>query len=409
MPRSAQVLVALLTIAVLWVVDAAAQKISCIQPTESRQDDSCTVTLRSATAQELIIVRVEGRYGVLRDTTVKFRASTGDITDTDKVDSRGEAQARWSGSAGDGPVTITVEAKADDGRLLTKKVQLRPPPRSTPLTLVPSPWGSGDFQAWYEERQLRHPVSVLIQGVPGAEQCRQTRVVFRQIGTGQSSPDSTFGEWTDSRGCIAQSTWRLGKGIGRQHLQASLAGEPVKSTTFTAFARALPRLTTGLAWSYASKFNRAEITRNTVRVARTIRPDSVLAMDSVAVRRSVDSVKASWNITPIVGIEWPIINSARKVRISASASLLDPDKDWFLGVSALQPIWGLSHEALGVDVHAVMHFSRREVVVNPQTCGSEGSAMACATDRQTRPVGGGLMLIVDSTALLGNLLSIFGA
>ncbi|HEX2094618.1 MAG TPA: hypothetical protein VHG28_19595 [Longimicrobiaceae bacterium] len=413
MPRSSALLIILSMLAVP-VRSAHSQAITCVQPAEpNKPGDPCTVTLRSATAREVLVVQVRGRQGPIRGTTVTFESEGGNeaFTASAATDAEGNAQTTWSGSIAKDPVVITAEATVD-GRLVHRRITLKAPPEATSLLLEPRHWATGDRQAWYEKRQLPAPVAVRIAGVSGGTQCQQARVVFRPIGGG-ASPDSVYGMWRPNplgdTVCTAEARWRLAEGVGYQHLQATLVGEPSKQVTFTAVSRALPRLLTALAWSNSSGYSRLDTTETRFRVTRTVRPDSVVAVDSVVITRTTE-LEPRGTLAPVVGVEFPIWPALTPVRLSVAASITEPTRDWFAGISILQLVgMGLAREALGIDLHGVVQVSRRRVLVDPSECRAQGTEAACEQDTRTRPVGVGLMLAVDGITVLGNLLAIFGS
>ena len=108
-------------------------------------------------------------------------------------------------------------------------------------------------------------------------------------------------------------------------------------------------------------------------------------------------INADYLFRPVVSADFPIFRRVAGLRGSVGVSLTSPDRDWYLGASALQPRYGIAHEALGIDVHAIAHFGRRLVLEDAEDCRSGGS---CESEDKVLLLGGGLMFIVDGSTLL---------
>ncbi|HEX5871853.1 MAG TPA: hypothetical protein VFY65_15600, partial [Longimicrobium sp.] len=318
------------------------------------------------------------------------------------------------------PVTVTAVAVVGGVRL-TRPIQIKAPDTApSGYTLEIRSERSGNDQAWYEKRQLRDPVIVDVEGVKNATACHNTVVVFRPTGGGSVSPDSVRAVWNDrvrvripgqpvrpDTTCSARTRWRLGEGVGEQHLRAQLAGgngANGRSQQFRATARALPRLTAGLALTGTDGYTRVSTSADTVVVTRQS-GDSTVTTRRVTEHKSPSRVEGTWTVTPVVGFDWPIIPQVHSLRVSAAASLADPDKEWLFGLSLLQIPFGLQHEAVGVSLHVVGQVSRRTIVEDAEAC---RTLEQCGTAKRVRITGGGLMFVVDGIGLLSTLTSVFG-
>lgn len=384
--------------------------IKCVQPAQTKPDEGCVLTLSRNPGSAVIVVKLEQGGAPLPGVKVRFRATGNSVYDTlDVSDSSGEARTTWSGAAGS-VVTASATIGSDESRV---EIQIKAPaPAPTPLTLSSVPRKGlpalGDRQSWYEKRQLRDPIPVVIGGAKNEASCDSAQVVFRAVG-GSTSPDSVRGQWTEATketpgSCTARAHWRLGEGVGRQHLRAHLVGNADESLQFTSTARALPRLTIGLVVSRPSGYHRLEITADTVTVTRTV-GDSTVEMKRVTTTEKAQEVERDFAMTPVLGFDWPMVPQWGRLRVSAAASLASPTQDWFFGVSLVQIAVGLPHEAVGVSLHGVVHVSRRTVVKNPEACLQRQS---CGTGDELVPASVGFMFTVDQTSLLSNLTTIFG-
>jgi hypothetical protein len=382
--------------------------LQCLQPAPEKANAPCTLTARRNPGLEPIVVQLKVNDVPQADVPVTFSVEPGGSLSNTLVrtNANGEARTTWSGELS-APVTVTAVAEAGETRH-TRTIQIKAPePAPSPHTLSMRPSRNGDKQAWYEKRQLRDPLIVDVVGAD-ATSCDKEVVVFRPTGGGSVSPDSVRAEWIDSLSlCSARVRWRLGEGVGEQHLRAQLAGgsgEKGRSEHFTATARALPRLTAGLAFTGTSGYTRVISTADTVVVTRQS-ADSTVTTRRVTGHKAPDRVEGDWTVTPVVGFDWPIIPRVHGLRVSAAASLADPDKEWMFGVSLLQIPFGLQHEAVGVSLHMVAQVSRRKVVEDPQAC---RTLEQCDTNDGVRFTGAGLMFVTDAATALGTLTSIFG-
>jgi hypothetical protein len=334
--------------------------------------------------------------------TFVLEAPGGSITQTATTTASGEAEFIWTGAAGTATTTITASAVRNN-RTVQRVIEVKPQPTGTQraLSLVTDPIVYG-----YEKRQISGPVTVRIDN-PG-DRCESNVVVFRPYGTvGSGSPD-TVRALTDPvyGGCTASSYWRLGEGVGRQHLRASLSDESSKSLVLNAVARALPRLSAGIASTYDFReFRTANISERNVQVTRrnpnSTGPDSLVVVDSVVKSVSLGNQDAGWAVRPVLTVDFPITARLTQLRASLGAALRDADQDWYLGFSAIQPFRGVSQEAVGADFHAVLHVGRRDVLANPE-CDDDQALDDCRSKSKFYfPLGIGVMATFDATPLFG--------
>jgi hypothetical protein len=378
---------------------AAAQptRLTCVQPAEAK--GACELTLPRDPGSAVIVVKLEQNGAPVPGANVQFSAAdnnNGTLVTPGVTDSRGEATTTWSGAA---PATVTARTSIG-GQDAMVSIQVKAPDSSTPLTLA---YVEGDGQSWYEKRQLKDTLVVEIRNAGDADKCRAAKVAFRPVGTGATSPDTVRGSWdvATSR-CTASARWRLQEGVGVQHLRAELTG--AAPVMFRANARALPRITLGMALSDPGAYHRIARASDTVTVAQNF-GDSVVTRKRVISRDTLDSENPKLPVTPTIGFDWPLIPQVHGLRVSAAASIADPDKDWFFGVSVLQPFFGLSHEANGVTLNFVAHVNRREEVKDAQACRFRRE---CDTDDVVRFVSLGAMFTIAQTDLFGALTTIFG-
>lgn len=390
-----------------------AQSIECIVPGEPRSENQrCTVLVSPETTSKDLVVRVRG---VTARHPVQFRLESagGSVTHQVLTDDFGLALFTWNGTPGGTGARVIVESQINQ-QLARREIDIvASTSTGRELALV-----SPNTRYWYEKRQARAPIDVRITNFEGA--CDANVVVFRPVaGSGSASPDTVrAGESDeDGGGCMARAWWRLGEGVGRQHMRIALADEPSRFTITTAIARALPRIGAGVA--VTNDFRSYHVvgdTSRTVRVTRRIAlysptgvslGDSTVAVDSVVPGRTIREVRDDVFTTPTVSVDFPLFTNWDRVRVSFGVSLKDPARDWYVGFSPLQALWGVTHENVGVDLHFVMHAGRRRVLSNPG-CRSDREFSDCRDeDRLFLPLGYGVAAFVDGTALLGTLGTIF--
>jgi hypothetical protein len=263
------------------------QRIECISPAEPRDPGTrCTAAIDREQPERMLVVRVHGA----RNDTVRFtlQTPTGVVPTDVLTDTAGFAHFRWRGAPGRGGGLIVVESRAG-GVLARREIEIAPAPASTARRIALT---DARTRYWYEKRQLPEPLEVRLMDFTG--RCDANLVVFRAAATGGSATPDTV-RASDSAGergeCIARSWWRLGEGIGRQHVRVTLADEPGRGVVATAVARALPRISAGVVAAYDVRSYRIAVdTARVVRVTRRIAltsPDGTSAGDSTV---AVDSV-----------------------------------------------------------------------------------------------------------------------
>lgn len=392
---------------------AAAQMpaILCVTPPEPTDPSQpCTYRAPTYPSEQTLTVRLVG-VAQPGGKSIRFTLVSpgGSVTTTQPTSAQGEARFTWTGAAGSAATTITASATVG-GRTVQRVIEVKPqPPAGTQrsLSVVTDPVVYG-----YEDRQISGPSTVRIEN-PG-DRCESNVVVFRPYGTvGSGSPDTVRAS-TDPflGGCTASTYWRLGKGVGHQHLRASLADEPSKSLVLNAIARQLPRLNIAIASTYDFReFRTANISERNVQITRrnpnSTGPDSLVVVDSVVKSVSLGEEDAQWSVRPVVTLDFPITARMTHVRASLGAAFRDADQDWYLGLSALQLGRGVSQEAVGADIHAVLHFGRRDVLANSE-CDDDKILDDCRSKTKFFfPLGIGVMATFDASNVLGQLGSIF--
>lgn len=393
-------------------VPAAAQRIVCVDPVDPGSlSQRCVAHVPSGATSRTLLVRVEGEVPPDGVVTFTLESPGGAVTRRARLNREKLAQFTWAGTpASAGSSIITAEAEYPDVTV-RREIEVRLSPVATNRTLHVL---SDTLPHWYASRQLRHPVEVRVDN-PG-DRCENNLVVFRPMpgSSGLVSPDTVVAEveTTGRGGCIARTWWRLGDVGGRQHLIASLKDEPGKRTTLHAIARVLPRLGGGIVATYdfrnysvlTSRPTTVQYTRrDTVRISPNQLDTVLVVSDSVIRNREVSSFSDAWFTTPTVNVDFPIDADLRWLRGSLGVSLKDPGRDWYLGVSALQPFLKVNHENLGVDLHLIVHVGRR-TIVDDAGCDDDGDLTDCR-DREKLffPMGAGFMGYVSGSELLGKL------
>ncbi|HZG43681.1 MAG TPA: hypothetical protein VEY93_12000 [Longimicrobium sp.] len=344
-----------------------------------------------------------------QEVTFELESAGGSVTTSEPLNAQGEASFRWTGAAGTGTTTITAAAVVGD-RTVRRVIEVKPSlPAGTQrsLLLVTDPVVYG-----YEDRQISGPVTVRVANEGNT--CENNVVVFRPYGTvGSGSPDTVRAAIDPLYGgCTASTYWRFGKGVGQQHLRASLADEPAKSLILNGVARALPRLSPGIAFTYDFRdFRTANISERNVQVTRRYTSssgaDSLVVVDSIVKSVSLGKQDEGWAVRPVLNVDFPITARLTRLRASLGAALRDADQDWYVGFSAIQPFRGVSQEAVGADFHTVVHFGRRDVLANPQ-CADDRNLDDCRSKSKFFfPLGIGMMATFDATqlfSLIGSLI-----
>jgi hypothetical protein len=115
-----------------------------------------------------------------------------------------------------------------------------------------------------------------------------------------------------------------------------------------------------------------------------------------------------WQATPAIIVDFPIVPRAHWMRGVAGVSLKDASRDWYIGISALQPLFGVTREGVGVDLQLVMHAGRR-TVLRDRKCDDDGDISDCENqkDKVLIPLGFGFMGFVDSSGIISSISGIF--
>lgn len=235
----------------------------------------------------------------------------------------------------------------------------------------------GTGQYWYTGRQLRRPIVVELRG-EDPRTCPARRVTFDAGEDGDVSPRAAAARWIDGR-CLAEGWWSLGATVGIQHVQARLDGGG--EVTFRAVARQGARIFFGGAWT----------PREEAWVER------VEPSDGAAYLRENEPGGV---FRPIIGVDFSLWPSWRKVRMGVGASAREIDRYFYFGLSALQAlVFGPGQEGSAVDVHVGVQLSRRDVGVSGASCAPE----AVCTRRDLRFSGLTFMVTVDGASAFRGL------
>jgi hypothetical protein len=175
-------------------------------------------------------------------------------------------------------------------------------------------------------------------------------VAFDTGGDGEVSPALAVAEWDGER-CVARGWWTLGPTVGVQHARASLpGGAPTSSVVFQAVSRQGARIFFGGAWTPMQS-------SWTELVPTSSGPGELREVEGRGVFR------------PVVGVDFPIWPSWRRVRLAVGAGAREMDRHFYLGVSALQAlVFGPGQEGSAVDVQVGIQLSRREVGISGPRC-----------------------------------------
>lgn len=238
--------------------------------------------------------------------------------------------------------------------------------------------GPGTDQYWYTGRQLRQPVVVELPADSEAG-CIAQEVHFDAGDDGEVSPAVAQGRWRDGR-CRAEGWWRLGETVGVQHLRAR-TGATETAMVVRAVARQGARIFFGGAW--------------------TPREDGWVELaeddDGSPYLKQNDP---SGIFRPVVGVDFPIWPSWRRVRMGVGASARDIDRFFYVGLSALQSlVFGPGQEGSAVDVHVGLQFARRDIGMTGSTC----APVAYCTRRDLRFGGLTFMVTVDGASAFKGL------
>ena len=251
-----RLLSAALGAALLLPAGLRSQTIECVAP--ARSEKGCRLQLTKPDAKELLVVRVLDAAGQpVSAAAVDFDAPLG-ATTAAMSDARGVASTEWIRADVTKEVRIAVTARIGQTRV-RDSIVIVPAPASAPTAWrIVSLFNDG--APWYVERQ--HPGAIGVHlSAPDSIQCTSvpTRVRFwARTEGGGVTPDTVTARWVRvtsvrerigavvrfrrpvGRGaCMAQTRWRLGKEVGRQYLDAEIAGKPAERVRFQTTARAL--------------------------------------------------------------------------------------------------------------------------------------------------------------------------
>ncbi|HEY4132415.1 MAG TPA: hypothetical protein VGM50_17525 [Gemmatimonadaceae bacterium] len=391
---------------------AMAQSLECVRPAMSR--GICALRLDSPNATETIVLRVVDALGKpITDAEVVLEFHRGAVTPTGVVRTNAAGLAAFVWSDNDIREAIDLQARAIVGEVaFARAITLQAPPLRAPTAMSLGRLTNND-RVWYVERQIPWGPGVEIlnngQSKMADRECTSTFVMFKQFNDGGSAPDSVPGAWNKSDStCAATARWRLGKEVGEQYLRAELSGEPAKQVRFSAVARALPHLSLGLALSAGRSVWTKHIDRKTISVSQTVGSEALRfdrVVDSVSAKK-----KSAGQFAPVLGIDWAPWLPATRLRVSLGPSIVNAQNEWYLGASILQWLQpqGMHREAVGIDVQGVVQFSRRQIVRNPDACNA-GRALCDVDNNRLRPTGVGVMVELDGTTLLSQLIAAFPA
>ena len=201
---------------------------------------------------------------------------------------------------------------------------------------------------------------------------------------GEISPSEAVGVWRESR-CVAEGWWNLGSNVGLQHATAHLvdaAGSAgsTEAVVFQAIARQGARLFFGGAW--------------------TPREDRWVELVDDGSEPFLREVDPTGIFRPVIGVDFPIWPSWRRIRVAAGAGAREIDRTFYFGVSLLQGLlFGPSQEASAVDLHLGVQLSRRNVGIADPACGPSG----LCTRRDLRFSGFTALVTVDGASAFRGL------
>jgi hypothetical protein len=380
-----------------------AQQILCVAPAEpANPSERCTLSVPPGQSSQPIEVRLaEPQEGV----TINFKIATGTNGNLSlasvHTDRNGRATIVWSGQAGDQPMVIRAESPSGVREI---EVKLKPTPGVTNRQLVLDP--PRRVPHWFVQRQLTDSTRVFVSNP--TDDCGSNVVAFIPTpGDGTVSADSVR-PTMEAGACVATTWWTLGSNVGRQHLRALLADERSKAVSVTAIGRALPRLGAGLVVGYDHRsYQTLKDTTLVIHVTHTVGDSLTIAQDSLVTRHTVSDVDSKVLIDPAIITDFPIVPQARWLRGMVGVSAKSPDRDFYLGFSALQPIYGVTREGVGFDVQFVVHAGRREVLSN-RSCTSDMVLDDCKMKDKFFPLMGfGFAGFVDGSNIITTITSIF--
>lgn len=389
---------------------AAAQTLVCLQDPKAKADGPCKIEVGSGINP--IVLRVLDADGhAVANAKIQFGyPSRGPFQDSLRTDVNGIAIANWNGAKdpGETPVTIKMDVSAPTWHLQkTLILSHKLPALPSSLALSPDHNISGNNQYWYAGKQLPDSLVILVTGVPADSDCRKSVVNFRAIGSeAEVSPDSVHGT-SHSGVCTAAARWRLGKVVGDQYLRAFLSDHSDMPLIMHAGARATPWLAAGLAVTYDwAQFEQVKSTVQNVQVTtKSADGNTSMTTTNSVTTSKPDSVKRGVTFSPLIGINTPILTAWHNVRGSVSADARKLSTDWFAGLSLTQFRNGIYNEDIGVDLQAILHLGRRDILVNATECAMDGTT--CKTQSHTRLLGAGLVVQLNASSFLTTFTGLF--
>jgi hypothetical protein len=374
----------------------SAQTVQCVNPRPTA-DGRCVLTLDRDPAPQHLIVHVVPPPASPRSGIRVVFSDPGSGTWTTRTDTLGRAMIPWQRNLTTDSAIVDVEAHFSDEHSAIRQIVVRPAAAARSNLVIGRMPGDSGEPRWYAQRQIRYPMRVLITGTTPAT-CPDTRVVFRAIGGGAATPDTISPRWLDPNQCIAETYWRLGETIGKQHLVASLARDRTMSTTFQASARPLPRFVVGAGADWRSHFFVLE-TDSVTRV------DSVTGIPSVVARDTV--VRREGEIRPhtVFGVDFAPLAKVDRLRMLVGVALTDPARQFTLGLSAPQ-LLGFGGEGFPLDLHFTSRWSRVERLDNPGACRFDRND--CATTESIRFEGFGGVVTFDGGTFFSELIKSLG-
>ena len=399
--------------------------VQCVDSSGGPRTNRCRVdvppTARPQTAA--LQYRVMDGANPVRGAVVRAFATSGSLgPDSTKTDGEGYARFNWWRAEGAARAVVLIHVAADslnrESGAQSDTVKIGD--TGAALYGVDLYEDADNVPDGFEKSPLPRPVYVkLVRFETGKanatesveEKCYEYRVAFKASGGGTLTPD-TAQMWLDEdkNACVAYGTWTLPAGAGRRDAVATLVGPNLKETwrvaELEADARGLPHIVGGAAMSYYRSYvTKKNGTTAVGKLTRQLEGGSV-ASDTVlsTTRDTLQEVPGAWKPAAVIGVSSPLIPGIHRLSGTAGVDLNSPTRDWYLGVSALRVLGGLTTETLPVDIHALLHFGRSDVVEDQVACGAEGK---CSTKGENRFHGVALMVSVDATALVADVLKKF--
>jgi hypothetical protein len=349
---------------------------------------------------------------------VKFKASSGIVhPESTFADPQGVARATWFRTRAVDTAAVAVDLSSAKGTAVGLLTLAPDAVSLVGLRLEPR---DGDNQSWFTGSMLRDPARFEIRritpegplAIEKEADCAAHRVSFlATAAAGAVSPDTMIAtvQQIDSRlGCYVQVYWTLGPGPGPRRIRATLIpGAGFRSESrfveVRALSRTLPKLVGGLALVQRREFLglKPGVSRS-VKVEQP-RPDGTkISYDSIVNGAgSVDTIRNTLAAVAVfVGLTGPVIPGWQRFSATAGVDLGAPRDRWYVGLSVLRLI-DRATESFNFDIHAVFHWSKDAVLVDPTACGTGGS---CKTEKNTRFQGVGLLATLDAGTILADLI-----